>query len=101
VRELRNAVERAIVMCDGSVIRPTDLPEAMCDSGIDSEARDEDGVVAYKLARDKWVDLQGKQSLTSLLQRHQGNVSAAAREAQISRKSFYELMRRFEIAPRC
>jgi DNA-binding NtrC family response regulator len=101
VRELRNAVERAVVMCDGSVIRPTDLPEAMCESGVDGEARDEDGVVAYKLARDKWVDLQGKQYLTSLLQRHQGNVSAAAREAQISRKSFYELMRRFEIAPRC
>ncbi|HEU5451033.1 MAG TPA: sigma-54 dependent transcriptional regulator [Terriglobales bacterium] len=99
VRELRNAVERAVVMCDGNVIRASDLPEAMCESAGDSDVKDE--VVAYKMARDQWVGLQGKQYLTSLLQRHQGNVSAAAREAQISRKSFYELMRRFEIAARC
>ena len=99
VRELRNAVERAVVMCDGNVIRPADLPEAIRGDGGDTETKEE--VVAYKLARDQWVGLQSKQYLTSLLQRHQGNVSAAAREAQISRKSFYELMRRFEIASRC
>jgi transcriptional regulator of acetoin/glycerol metabolism len=35
-----------------------------------------------------------------LLRRHHGNISAAAREAEISRKSFYELLRRFQMEPR-
>ena len=99
VRELRNVVERAVVLCDGNVIRVSDLPEVIYKQETDATESDE--VVAYKLAREQWVDLQGKQYLTSLLERHRGNVSAAAREAQISRKSFYELIRRFDIGFRC
>ena len=38
--------------------------------------------------------------LPALLRRHHGNISAVAREAQISRKSVYELLRRFEIDSR-
>jgi DNA-binding NtrC family response regulator len=100
VRELRNVVERAVVLCDGNVVRLSDLPDnisryAKASSNVEEE------VMGYKLVREQWVDLQGKQYLTSLLERHRGNVSAAAREAQISRKSFYELMRRFDIGARC
>ena len=43
---------------------------------------------------------RGKQYLTALLRRHHGNISAVAREAQISRKSVYELLRRLGIEPR-
>jgi DNA-binding NtrC family response regulator len=93
IRELRNVVERAVVLCEGNTVRLRDLPQAVQDrvsSAVSAGA-------GYKAVRERWVDLQGKQYLTRLLARHGGNVSAAAREAQISRKSFYELMRRFEI----
>ncbi|MBZ5564816.1 MAG: sigma-54 dependent transcriptional regulator [Acidobacteriia bacterium] len=95
VRELRNVVEHAVVLCEGSAIRVRDLPER-----IQQQAKLPRPVstgVGYKQARAEWVDVQGKEYLASLLERHRGNVSAAAREAQISRKSFYELMRRFEL----
>ena len=94
VRELRNVIERAVVLCEGHTIRPQDLPKAIQESADLSSPADAGG---YKVARERWVDMQGKEYLTSLLHRHNGNISAAAREAQISRKSFYELMRRFNI----
>jgi DNA-binding NtrC family response regulator len=94
VRELRNVVEHAVVMCDGVLIRPSDLPEALLSCARVQEAS------GYKAVRGQWLDAQGRQYLTSLLRRHKGNVSAAAREAQVSRKSFYELMRRFEVHPK-
>ena len=95
VRELRNVVERAIVMCEYHAVRLRDLPEALRRCGEDPHSGP-----GYKAMREQWVDVQGRQYLVSLLQRHNGNVSAAAREAQISRKSLYELMHRFEIEPR-
>ncbi|MGI9101446.1 MAG: sigma-54-dependent transcriptional regulator [Terriglobales bacterium] len=95
VRELRNVVERAVVMCEDHAIRLRDLPDC-----FHQQPGTPAGVLGYKAVRGQWMDNQGKQYLTSLLLRHHGNVSAAAREAQISRKSFYELMRRYEIDPR-
>jgi DNA-binding NtrC family response regulator len=95
VRELRNVVERAIVMCEDHAVRLRDLPEALRQRSEDAHAGP-----GYKAMREQWVDVQGRQYLVSLLQRHHGNVSAAAREAQISRKSLYELLHRFEIEPR-
>jgi DNA-binding NtrC family response regulator len=93
VRELRNVMERAVVLCEGNTVRLRDLPQ-----GIQQCLRTgASSGVGYKAVRERWVDLQGKDYLSRLLVRHGGNVSAAAREAQISRKSFYELMRRFEI----
>ncbi len=96
VRELRNVLERASVLCEDSAVRLRDLPQAFRDQGTS----DTQSGMGYKAVRERWVDVQGKQYLTSLLRRHNGNVSAAAREAQISRKSFYELMRRFDIDAR-
>jgi DNA-binding NtrC family response regulator len=56
--------------------------------------------IGFKAAREQWVESQGRQYLSSLLRRHHGNISAAAREAEISRKSLYELLRRFQMEPR-
>ncbi len=95
VRELRNAIERAVVLCDDGTVRVRDLPDY-----IRAQARLGKQIhtaMGYKAARERWVESQGRQYLTALLHRHQGNISAVAREAQISRKSVYELLRRFEI----
>lgn len=95
VRELRNVVERAVVLCDGENMRMRDLPDYIRDQvrlGKKIHA-----AMGYKAAREQWVESQGKQYLTTLLRRHRGNISAVAREAQISRKSVYELLRRLDI----
>ena len=95
VRELRNAIERAVVLCEGHTVRTRDLPiyireQAQLGKRIYA-------ALGYKAAREQWVESQGKAYLTTLLAQHRGNISAAAREAQISRKSLYELLRRFSL----
>ena len=97
VRELRNVIERATVLCDDRTVRVRDLPDY-----IREQARLEkqiDAAIGYKATRDQWMESRGKDYLTGLLRRHRGNVSAVAREAQISRKSVYELLRRYQIDP--
>ncbi|MCH6554117.1 MAG: hypothetical protein IH793_08170, partial [Acidobacteria bacterium] len=97
VRELRNVIERAVVLCDGNTVRVRDLPDYIREQAqLGKQIR---AAIGYKAAREQWTDSRGKQYLTNLLRRHRGNISAVAREAQISRKSVYELLHRFEIDP--
>ncbi len=95
VRELRNVIERAVVLCEDNIVRARDLPEPVRERA--RLGKPGLAAVGYKAAREQWVQSQGKQYLMALLRRHRGNISAAAREAQISRKSLYELLRRLEI----
>lgn len=95
IRELRNVIERAVVLCDGNIVRVRDLPEYIREQARLGKLIH--AAMGYKAARAQWVQSQGKQYLIALLRRHHGNISAAAREAEISRKSIYELLRRFDI----
>ncbi len=98
IRELRNVMERVVVLCDSDSVRVRDLP-----AYIREQARlgkQIHAAMGYKAAREQWLESQGSQYLTTLLRRHHGNISAVAREAQISRKSVYVLLRRFDIDPR-
>lgn len=98
VRELENVIERAVVLNEDGVIRVADLPDFISES---AEAHDQAVVgTAYRNVRSAWIDSQGKQYFSELLARHKGNVSSAAREAEISRKSFYQLMKKFDLEPR-
>ncbi len=76
VRELRNAVERAVTL--GS-LADTQSPQA-------------NSPTSYKEARDSLLDRFERDYLQALLTRHGGNVSAAAREAKLSRSQFYRLL---------
>lgn len=95
VRELRNVVERAVVLCDGNTVRVRDLPHYIRDQA--RLGKQIQAAMGYKAARQQWLESQGKKYLTTLLRRHNGNISAVAREAEISRKSVYDLLRRFDI----
>jgi DNA-binding NtrC family response regulator len=97
VRELQNIIERAVVLNEDGVISVADLPDFIFESVESSEQAI--GGTAYKSVRSAWIDSQGKQYFSELLARHKGNVSSAAREAQISRKSFYQLMKKFDLEP--
>lgn len=95
VRELRNVIERAVVLCDGNALRVRDLPDYLREQA--QLGKRIHAAMGYKAARQQWLESQGRQYLSAMLRRHHGNISAVAREAQISRKSVYELLRRFEI----
>jgi DNA-binding NtrC family response regulator len=117
VRELVNVVERAVSFADGETLEMADLPDIIREvrrtapvRALTSEARaasaapaprppDEllaDGVT-FKDAKEKWVSSFERDYIVSLLKRHGGNISHAAREADIDRKYFRKLMKKYEI----
>ncbi|HTM20049.1 MAG TPA: sigma 54-interacting transcriptional regulator [Kofleriaceae bacterium] len=114
VRELVNCMERAVSFCDGDTIDVDDLPEHLreaiahqlpADTGqaaVAAEApRPPDelisGNVTFKDAKERWVSSFERDYILSLLKRHGGNISHAARDADIDRKYFRKLMKKYEI----
>jgi DNA-binding NtrC family response regulator len=51
----------------------------------------------YKDFRDRWVDAGEKEYVRRLLLRHDRNVAAAAREAEVDRTYIYRLIRKHEL----
>jgi DNA-binding NtrC family response regulator len=100
VRELESAIERAIILCDAAEITEHDLPltvQAFADGD------DELGLpVPAIFDRIKTVipmDSLKEQALRHSLRITQGNILDAARQLKISRSTFYELMKKYEIYP--
>ncbi|HTJ45843.1 MAG TPA: sigma 54-interacting transcriptional regulator [Kofleriaceae bacterium] len=52
----------------------------------------------FKDAKEKWVSSFERDYILSLLKRHEGNISHAARDADIDRKYFRKLMKKYGIA---
>ena len=120
VRELVNAVERAVSFADGGRIEAADLPEhisglqsfpinwgaTVTDGAAMSSGRDTPGspsngspavVGTFKTAKEQWVSSFEKDYIEELLRRNGGNISHAAREAEIDRKYFRKLMKKYQI----
>jgi DNA-binding NtrC family response regulator len=74
VRELQNAVEFAVIRCQGAVIHAEDLPPEI-------------GGAAAPLLRDAYADEQGR--LRAALESARGNRTVAARLLGISRATLY------------
>jgi transcriptional regulator with GAF, ATPase, and Fis domain len=96
VRELKNTVNRAISFMDGSQIQPDDIPERVRIpvAKAELEIRDDMG---FKDAKEQWVASFEKQYLTDILKRNNFNISAAAKEAGIDRKSVQRLVKKYGI----
>jgi two-component system NtrC family response regulator len=85
VRELENRIKRAVIMADGRNIAATDL-ELTAEAG-------QQPTVSLKAARNE-VE---RRILVEALQRHQGNISRAAKAVQLSRPAFHELLAKHSI----
>src|SRR2546422_3707486 len=98
VRELQNVIEHAVVLLEpGAEVRPEDIP--FIDSGAtdpdrlaDEEPESDD--VSYYAARDRLLARFDRRYLTRGVMRAGGNLSKAARLAQVDRTTFYRLMER-------
>ncbi|MEW6750091.1 MAG: sigma-54 dependent transcriptional regulator [Candidatus Latescibacterota bacterium] len=94
VRELANAVEQALVLCQGEWITPADLPEHLRTVEVPASAAD-----ILRLPLRQARDAFEREYLEEALARAQGVVSQAARLAGIPRQYFYEKMKRHDIRP--
>jgi PAS domain S-box-containing protein len=81
VRELLNVVERAVVLCRGTDIRPEDLPPGLQKPGGRIKAK-------------RSATTETRQDLADLLSRHGGNKAAAARELGVNRTTLWRWMQR-------
>ena len=102
VRELVNVMERACSLAEGSEITPQDLPETMYQS--DSEPMDIgplpiDQNLPFKDAKEIVIEQFERQYLLQLMKRNDTNISAAAREAKMDRKSISRLLKKHDIKP--
>jgi len=111
VRELINVMERAVLLCRGSVVTPHDLPDAVARAaGAVPRARDA-GADDVDIVRfpDDWLELglpdfRRRVSdsaeavyLATLLERSGGRIGAAAEQAGVDPRSLFERLRKHGI----
>jgi DNA-binding NtrC family response regulator len=107
VRELQNVVERACALAEGEAITRRDLPEHLLGSGAGRRETAAPPAAAAQLAiapgvglkeaKERWMAVLEASYLRELLDRHGGNVSAAAKDAGIDRKTFHRLVTKHHI----
>jgi two-component system response regulator HydG len=107
VRELQNVVERACALAEGDTISVRDLPEHVVTGGrpaagpaVAQPVTPELGGttdLGLKEAKERWMAVLEASYLRQLLDRHQGNISAAAKAAGIDRKTFHRLVGKHHI----
>src|SRR3546814_21097110 len=88
VRELENRMKRAVIMADGKLITAADL-----DLDGDEEA---ELMLNLKAARE----LADRKAIRLALARTDGNISNDAKLLEISRPTFYDLLKTYNIQPR-
>jgi DNA-binding NtrC family response regulator len=107
VRELQNVIERACALADGSTVRPRDLPDyvlsrpaaagAPAGPAADGRTPPTRTDLPLKQAKEQWMESLEGSYLRELLERHQGNISAAAKVAGIDRKTFHRLINKYHL----
>ena len=99
VRELRNVIERARALGadPGMLVAPLG-PEppgkgAQLRDGIEFEPG-----VSFRDTKEKWNELFERRYLAWLIRRADGNISKAARDADMDRKYLHKLLRKYGIS---
>ncbi len=83
VRELQHTIERAVILCEGNVLKPTDFllsnsPGVSLDKGPET------------------LDEMERLMIAKALDKHNGNYSAAANQLGISRQTLYNKIKKSE-----
>lgn len=100
VRQLRNVINRATLLCRGNSISPSDLinPDHLLTSPqIEPVADCAHLSGSYKMAKEKTLEKFTTAYLAQALKKSKGNVSEAARKSEMERQAFQRLMRKYSI----
>ncbi len=87
VRELQHAVERAVIMGEGAVLRATDFDFLL---EMEEEEKETLGPTLHLDSLEKWA-------IQRALRKHHGNVSKAAEELGLTRGTLYRRMEKHEL----
>jgi DNA-binding NtrC family response regulator len=108
VRELQNVVERACALAEGDTITCRDLSDHVLSGARPAAAAGGAAIPAetqmagtselgLKEAKERWMAVLEASYLRELLDRNEGNISAAAKAAGIDRKTFHRLVTKHHI----
>ena len=108
VRELQNVIERACALAEGNAVTASDLPDHVRAGARPHLARGVEELPAdvhmpgtadlgLREAKERWMAVLEASYLRELLDRHHGNISAAAKAAGIDRKTFHRLIHKHQI----
>jgi two-component system response regulator AtoC len=92
VRQLENALERALLVCDGDALLPDDLPREL---RVEAPRAASDG----DLSIPAQVAALERRLIERALQLHDGNKAAAARALEISYKTLLYKIREYGLEP--
>ncbi len=96
VRELQNVIKRALTLCNGSAISLDDLPEEVVAHAGESLGG---GSKGFFVMRERKILACEKEYLRNLLAFCHGDVTSAAREAELPRGTLYRLTKKHDINP--
>ena len=105
VRQLRNVIERAVIICEKDQITNEDLPHLGGTEGVEEIDYTDDKIPATneelkrlkKEVRQKAVDHVEKQFILNALSRNDWNVTQAARQVGLQRTNFHSLMKKHSV----
>jgi DNA-binding NtrC family response regulator len=98
VRELRSVLRRACAVVDGNVLRLADVDGEGSASRATSEGREAlelDGT--FRAAKERAIERFESAYLSTLMRRFNGNVTRAAREADLARHQLRDLLKKREL----
>jgi transcriptional regulator with GAF, ATPase, and Fis domain len=98
VRELRNVIERALALGadPGMLVAPLGPDPAQKGVQLSSTVEFDPGV-SFRETKERWTELFERRYLVWLLRRADGNISKAARDADMDRKYLHKLLRKYGI----
>ena len=102
VRELENALERAVVLCAGEQVEFDDLPPEIRNSQKSGGDVEVFSLAHLPYAQAKKLALRAfeRRYLAALLEKSNNNVSMAARAAGVDRSNFRRLLKQYEVGGR-
>ncbi|HRY83471.1 MAG TPA: sigma-54 dependent transcriptional regulator [Candidatus Cloacimonadota bacterium] len=93
VRELRNAIEHAVILAEHSVIHPQDLPENITEHAEHNGKAPDSEIMPWNLSK---LDHE-RVYLEKLIESTRGNLSEAAKLSGIPRENIYRKCERFKL----
>lgn len=94
IRELENAIQRAVALAEGDEIRDEDLPRTMREGSIPLLGAPKD---EHPLPDDLTLEQLEHLYIRKVLLRNGGNVAATARKLGISRSTLWRKMKHYQI----
>ena len=94
IRELRNAIEHAVILAEHSIVQPEDLPESIMEKfAAKPSALPVIDLIEWKDAKQEFE----RQYLVSLLHRSGGSLTRAAKLSGIARENLYKKCEKYKL----